>query len=95
MVLSATAPTSHFAPLIYIQSRSEKLTAILKKRGEKVKIIFDSQEEKDTFVASIVSITCPNRVGIKKKCDARGLYSVRACRECWKKAVEMEVKSGT
>ncbi len=59
-----------------------------------MKIIFDSQEEKDTFVASIVSITCPNRVGIKKKCDARGLYSVRACRECWKKAVEMEVKSG-
>lgn len=32
MVLSATAPTSYFAPLIYIQSRSEKLTAILKKR---------------------------------------------------------------
>lgn len=91
MDLSATAPTSHFAPLIYIQSRSEKLTAILKKRGEKMKIIFDSEQERENVAIELgESRLCPSDLGLKESC-------VRECTTCWEFALEREEvrKNGT
>ena len=53
-----------------------------------MKIIFDSEEEKDNFAKLIFSDYCPSLFGLKGSC-----CDFEKCDECWKNCgIEMEVK---
>lgn len=64
------------------------------KEGNKMKIIFDSHEQKERFLKSMCELDtlvfCPGRFGLEEtgeKCS-----KPECCRECWENAAEFIVK---
>lgn len=61
-----------------------------------MKIIFDSEEQKESF-KSLIDGCCPMRFGLKGKCfdSSDGWHiSDEDCDECWKRCgLEVEVKN--
>ena len=55
-----------------------------------MKIIFDSEEQKDTFLATIFYDYCPSDIGLNDR-DCDGSIG-NDCTECWKRAIKMEVE---
>lgn len=52
-----------------------------------MRIIFDSEEEKEDFIDKIKSkIACPDKIGLPRGCKYED------CFKCWEKAIESEVK---
>ena len=53
-----------------------------------MKIIFDSEEQKETFLGAMTYAgLCPYEAGIDIDCVERAI-----CRDCWEDAIESEVK---
>lgn len=60
-----------------------------------MKIIFDSENQKKEFMECIAIDYCPSSFGLKDKYDINCHNSEERCRRCWRRAIEMEVRSGT
>lgn len=54
-----------------------------------MKVIFDSKDEKEDFMEEVSTYICPRYWGLEElnRCDPP-----IDCRECWEKAMEMEVR---
>lgn len=63
-----------------------------------MKIIFDSEEQKNNFLQKIANdLACPMNFRIDGKCNQMvdGKYvldNIGECKECWENAIECEVK---
>lgn len=58
-----------------------------------MKIIFDSEEQKEEFINNLVDCSCPSDIGLKDSddyCNEKGLMSCYSCFE--QSGLEMEVK---
>lgn len=53
-----------------------------------MKIIFDSEEQKRNFEEHFIADYCPSILRLTDFCE-----DVSTCEECWKQALEMEVKN--
>lgn len=55
-----------------------------------MKVIFDSEKEKEDFMEKMSGYLCPRNLGLEElqRCDPP-----IDCYECWEKAMEMEVKA--
>lgn len=57
-----------------------------------MRIIFDSEEQKERFISLISPFLCPSDIGIGND-DADHCSRNGACRDCWKNCgIEIEVK---
>lgn len=59
-----------------------------------MKIIFDSEEQKESFLklmseADVVDF-CPGKMNLKEKRDGCGIPS--CCKQCWEESAELIVK---
>lgn len=55
-----------------------------------MKIIFDSEEQKDNFAKHIPATFCPSLFGLKGSC-----CDFEECDDCWKNSgIELEVRNG-
>jgi len=54
-----------------------------------MKIIFDSEEEKEEFFRTIIrgDFVCPSDFGMEDKCSG-----TKSCTECWEKSIPHEIK---
>lgn len=52
-----------------------------------MKIIFDSEEQKEKFTALLINAGCPGYLRLHENCDI-----CPTCEGCWEQAIEMEVK---
>lgn len=68
--------------LYYIYNSEEKNLRLFKKGGDKMKIIFDNEKEKEKIVNEMAkSELCPNQIGLLDDCG-------KDCYDCWKEALE-------
>ena len=59
--------------------------------GERMKIVFDSEEERKNFFETVANFSaCPSDLGLLDRCKDYNTSS--KCRGCWEGAVESEVK---
>lgn len=62
--------------------------------GNKMKIIFDSHEQKERFLNSLCELDtiafCPGRFGLEETGEKCSMPE--CCRECWENAAEFVVK---
>ena len=55
-----------------------------------MKIIFDSEEQKQKFLFVVAPLLCPGDVGVDES-SKYTCVSEELCEDCWRKAVEMEI----
>ena len=60
-----------------------------------MKIIFDSEHQKEMFLNSMVKGFCPGELNLKNYWDCQFMLMTGNCRECWEQCgIEMEVDDG-
>ena len=62
-----------------------------------MKIIFDSEEQKDEFIRGLARHTCPNELGLSKRLSCGegevNASTIERCIKCFKQSgLEMEVR---